>query len=88
LARTSPLLAQPLRFHLSVSLANSFGLPVSSGQAVVGAYEGERVNVSLLLGIVRSWIITPLVSGIFLTFSLSLLNSSYILGSVLRDGRV
>ncbi|WP_456394289.1 anion permease [Thermococcus sp.] len=54
---------------LAVSLANSFGLPVSSGQAVVGAvagvgtYKGERVNVRLLLGIVRSWIIAPLISG-------------------------
>ncbi len=64
---------------LAVSLANSFGLPVSSGQAVVGAvagvgtYKGERVNTHLLFGIVRSWITAPLISGILAYIFLTIL---------------
>ena len=64
---------------LAVSLANSFGLPVSSGQAVVGAvagvgaYKGERVNERLLLGIMESWILAPLASGALTYILLSIL---------------
>ncbi|NJD99443.1 inorganic phosphate transporter [Thermococcus sp. LS1] len=54
---------------LAVSSANLLGLPVSSGQAIIGAisglsaYKGERVNVRVLLGIVRGWILGPLAAG-------------------------
>ncbi len=64
---------------LAVSLANSFGLPVSSGQAVVGAvagvgaHKGERINKKLLLGIMESWILAPLASGALTYILLSIL---------------
>ncbi|WP_461864406.1 inorganic phosphate transporter [Thermococcus sp.] len=64
---------------LAVSLANSFGLPVSSGQAVVGAvagvgaHKGERINKRLLLGIMESWILAPLASGTLTYVLLSIL---------------
>ncbi|WP_258084915.1 inorganic phosphate transporter [Thermococcus thermotolerans] len=54
---------------LAVSAANLIGLPVSSGQAIVGAisglgvYKGEHVNVKLLVGIVKGWIIAPVFAG-------------------------
>ncbi|NJE06097.1 inorganic phosphate transporter [Thermococcus sp. M36] len=54
---------------LAVSAANLLGLPVSSGQAIVGAisglglYKGETVNLKLLVGIVRGWIIAPIAAG-------------------------
>ena len=54
---------------LAVSSANLIGLPVSSGQAIVGAisgmslYKGERVNLKLLAGIVKGWVIAPLFAG-------------------------
>ncbi|ANF23313.1 inorganic phosphate transporter [Thermococcus piezophilus] len=54
---------------LAVSAANLLGLPVSSGQAIIGAisglsaYKGEHVNVRVLLGIVRGWILGPLAAG-------------------------
>ncbi|WP_148883556.1 inorganic phosphate transporter [Thermococcus aciditolerans] len=54
---------------LAVSAANLIGLPVSSGQAIVGAisglglYKGEHVNLKLLMGIVKGWIIAPVFAG-------------------------
>ncbi len=60
---------------LAVTSANLFGLPVSSGQAIVGAisglslYKGERVNERLLVDIVKSWVRAPLIAGI-LAYSL------------------
>jgi PiT family inorganic phosphate transporter len=67
---------------LSVTMANLFGIPVSSGQAIVGAisgvslYKGEPVNKKALKGILRGWITAPLGAGLlaflliklFLTF--------------------
>ncbi|CAD5244159.1 inorganic phosphate transporter [Thermococcus camini] len=54
---------------LAVSAANLIGLPVSSGQAIVGAisglglYKGEHVNIKLLVGIVKGWVIAPVFAG-------------------------
>ena len=54
---------------IAVSAANLLGLPVSSGQAIVGAisglglYKGERVNKTLLLDIVKGWVRAPLFAG-------------------------
>ncbi|WP_237268662.1 inorganic phosphate transporter [Thermococcus celer] len=54
---------------LAVSAANLIGLPVSSGQAIVGSisglglYKGEHVNLRLLAGIVKGWVIAPLFAG-------------------------
>ncbi|NPA47794.1 MAG: inorganic phosphate transporter [Thermococci archaeon] len=54
---------------IAVSVANSFGLPVSTGQAVVGgitgvsAYKGERIDWRVVLGIVRGWLVAPLSAG-------------------------
>jgi PiT family inorganic phosphate transporter len=67
---------------LSVTMANLFGIPVSSGQAIVGAisgvslYKGGPVNKKALKGILRGWITAPLGAGLlaflliklFLTF--------------------
>jgi PiT family inorganic phosphate transporter len=55
---------------LSVTLANIFGIPVSSGQAIVGAisgvglYKGERLNKKALKGIIRGWITAPTGAGV------------------------
>ncbi len=54
---------------IAVSLANSFGLPVSTGQAVVGgvtgvsAYKGEKIDWGVVLQIIRGWIVAPLSAG-------------------------
>ncbi|NJE01526.1 inorganic phosphate transporter [Thermococcus sp. JdF3] len=54
---------------LAVSAANLIGLPVSSGQAIVGAisglglYKGEHVNLKLLTGIVKGWVVAPVFAG-------------------------
>ncbi|SEV91609.1 inorganic phosphate transporter, PiT family [Thermococcus thioreducens] len=54
---------------LAVSAANLIGLPVSSGQAIVGAisglglYKGEHVNLKLLVGIVKGWVMAPVFAG-------------------------
>ncbi len=54
---------------LAVTMANVLGIPVSSGQAIVGAisgvslYKGERPNKKALVGIIRGWITAPLGSG-------------------------
>ncbi len=54
---------------LAVSAANLLGLPVSSGQAIVGAisglglYKGESLNARLLLGIARGWVVAPVAAG-------------------------
>ena len=59
---------------LAVTVANLFGLHVSSGQAIVGAisglglYKGEHVNRKLLLDIARNWIRAPAIAGL-LAFS-------------------
>ncbi len=66
---------------LSVTLANLFGLPVSSGQAIVGAisglalYKGEKVNREVLIGIVKSWVRAPLSAG-FIAYLMVLLFSA------------
>ena len=66
---------------LSVTLANIFGLPVSSGQAIVGAisglalYKGEKVNREVLIGIVQSWVRAPLSAG-FIAYLMVLLFSA------------
>jgi PiT family inorganic phosphate transporter len=63
---------------LAVTMANVFGIPVSSGQAVVGAisgvsiYKGERINRKALRGILRGWVTAPLGAGV-LAFLLTLL---------------
>lgn len=55
---------------IAVTVANFFGLPVSSGQAIVGAisglgiYKGERVNGKLVLDIIKSWVRAPLFAGV------------------------
>jgi PiT family inorganic phosphate transporter len=55
---------------LAVTMANIFGIPVSSGQAIVGAisgvslYKGERLNKKALKSIVRGWITAPTGAGI------------------------
>ncbi|AJC72192.1 sodium:phosphate symporter [Thermococcus guaymasensis DSM 11113] len=55
---------------LAVTLANLFGIPVSSGQAIVGAisgvsvYKGEPVNKKALRGILRGWVTAPLGAGL------------------------
>ena len=55
---------------LAVTLANIFGIPVSSGQAIVGAisgvsvYKGEPVNKKALQGILRGWVTAPLGAGL------------------------
>ncbi len=55
---------------LSVTMANIFGIPVSSGQAIVGAisgvsiYKGGPVNKKALKGILRGWITAPLGAGL------------------------
>ena len=55
---------------LAVTVANLLGLPVSSGQAIVGAigglslYKGERVNKKLLFDIAKNWVRAPLIAGI------------------------
>ncbi|WP_457741879.1 anion permease [Thermococcus sp.] len=60
---------------IAVTTANLFGLPVSSGQAIVGAisgltlYKGEHVNKKLLVDIVKSWVRAPLFAGV-LAFAL------------------
>ncbi|ASJ03769.1 sodium:phosphate symporter [Thermococcus profundus] len=55
---------------LAVTIANLFGIPVSSGQAIVGAisgvslYKGGPVNKKALKGILRGWITAPLGAGL------------------------
>jgi len=64
---------------MAVTTANLFGLPVSSGQAVVGGVAGlgyhldNPVNWGLIRSIVLSWIFAPLISGILTFLLLSLL---------------
>ncbi|ASJ00960.1 inorganic phosphate transporter [Thermococcus gorgonarius] len=66
---------------LAVTMANFFGIPVSSGQAIVGAisgvsvYKGEPVNKKALEGILRGWVTAPLGAGL-LAFALIRLFSS------------
>ncbi len=68
---------------IAVSSANLLGLPVSSGQAIVGAisglglYKGERVNKSLLLDIVKSWIRAPLFAGVLAFFLIKLFSAGF-----------
>lgn len=65
---------------MAVSLANIFGLPVSSSQSIVGGVigvgliAGERVDKSVIKDIVFGWVATPLTAifialGIFKAFS-------------------
>lgn len=55
---------------LAVTTANFFGIPVSSGQAIVGAisgvsvYKGGPVNKKAMKGILRGWITAPLGAGV------------------------
>lgn len=68
---------------IAVSSANLLGLPVSSGQAIVGAisglgiYKGERVNKKLLLDIAKSWIKAPLFAGLLAFFIIKLLSAGF-----------
>ncbi len=54
---------------IAVSISNSFGLPVSSGQAVVGgvtgvsAHKGERIEWKVVFQIIRGWVVAPLSAG-------------------------
>ncbi|KPU63781.1 sodium:phosphate symporter [Thermococcus sp. EP1] len=54
---------------IAVTTANVLGLPVSSGQAVIGGvtglghYVGNPINWELVRGIVLSWLFTPVISG-------------------------
>ncbi|CAB49994.1 inorganic phosphate transporter [Pyrococcus abyssi] len=58
---------------ISVSLANYFGIPVSSGQAIVGGVvgaglaAGEEVRRDVISKVVLGWIVTPL-TGIILSY--------------------
>ncbi|ANF22585.1 inorganic phosphate transporter [Thermococcus piezophilus] len=65
---------------MAVSLANIFGLPVSSSQSIVGGVigvgliAGEKVDKSVIKDIVFGWVATPLTAifialGIFKAFS-------------------
>ncbi|WP_456326790.1 inorganic phosphate transporter [Palaeococcus sp. (in: euryarchaeotes)] len=53
---------------MAVTIANAFGLLVSSGQAVVGGIlgvgvlKGERINRILVWNIILGWILAPVVS--------------------------
>ncbi len=67
---------------IAVNTANLFGLPVSSGQAVVGAisglsvYKGEKVNKKVLTDIVKSWVEAPLFAGILAFILINLFSSA------------
>ncbi|WP_367883374.1 inorganic phosphate transporter [Thermococcus peptonophilus] len=66
---------------LAVTLANLFGIPVSSGQAIVGAisgvslYKGEKLNKKALKGILRGWVTAPTASGVLAFILVSLFSS-------------
>ncbi|BAD84950.1 sodium/phosphate symporter [Thermococcus kodakarensis KOD1] len=66
---------------LAVTLANLFGIPVSSGQAIVGAisgvslYKGERPNKKALKGILRGWVTAPTASGVLAFILVSMFSS-------------
>ena len=68
---------------IAVSSANLLGLPVSSGQAIVGAisglglYKGERVNKGLLLDIVKSWIRAPVFAGVLAFLLIRLFSAGF-----------
>ncbi|WP_297512155.1 inorganic phosphate transporter [Thermococcus sp.] len=68
---------------IAVSTANLFGLPVSSGQAIVGAisglsaYKGEHVNKKLLVDIVKSWVHAPLFAGILAFLLVKLFSAGF-----------
>lgn len=68
---------------LAVSTTNLFGLPVSSGQTIVGAisglsaYKGERVNKKLLIDIVKSWVMVPLFAGILAFLLIKLFSAGF-----------
>ncbi|WP_324736070.1 anion permease [Thermococcus sp. SY098] len=53
---------------LAVTSANIIGLPVSSGQAIIGGIiglgllKGQKISKRLTLNIVKGWILAPLVS--------------------------
>lgn len=55
---------------LAVTIATLMGLPVSSGQAIVGAitalglYKGQGVNVGIIKDIVAGWVRAPLFAGV------------------------
>ncbi len=59
---------------LTVSWMTKAGLPVSTSQAIVGAiiawnfYSGTRTNVNTLYKIVFTWVINPLLAGVFSAF--------------------
>ena len=70
LVSLGPLSAFSSQFgsSMAVTIANAFGLPVSSGQAVVGGIlgvgvlKGERINRILVWNIILGWILAPVVS--------------------------
>ncbi|WP_457753197.1 inorganic phosphate transporter [Thermococcus sp.] len=53
---------------LAVTSANIIGLPVSSGQAIIGGIiglgvlKGQKISKCLTLNIIKGWILAPLVS--------------------------
>ncbi|NJE07801.1 inorganic phosphate transporter [Thermococcus sp. M39] len=53
---------------LAVTSANIIGLPVSSGQAIIGGIiglgllKGQKINKKLTFNIVKGWVLAPLVS--------------------------
>lgn len=66
---------------IAVTLANTFRIPVSSGQAIVGAisgvslYKGERINKRAFKGILRGWITAPTSAGILAFLLLKLFST-------------
>ncbi|AIF69952.1 hypothetical protein PAP_07815 [Palaeococcus pacificus DY20341] len=53
---------------LAVTIANVFGLPVSSGQAIIGGVigvgmlKGQKINQKLIADIVKGWVLAPVIS--------------------------
>lgn len=81
LTSLGPLSAFSSQFgsSMAVTIANAFGLPVSSGQSVVGGIlgvgmlKGERINRILVRNIIIGWIMAPVVSCLLTLTLLTLL---------------
>ncbi|MFA4639950.1 inorganic phosphate transporter [Pyrococcus kukulkanii] len=80
IASLDPVTAFSAQFGsaISVSLANFFGLPVSSGQAIVGGIigvslgAGEKVRKGTVVDIAIGWILAPIL-GVAFAYALTLL---------------
>ncbi|WP_372915697.1 inorganic phosphate transporter [Pyrococcus kukulkanii] len=80
IASLDPVTAFSAQFGsaMSVSLANFFGLPVSSGQAIIGGIIGvslsakEKIKKDTAIDILIGWTLTPIL-GIVLAYALTLL---------------